>query len=56
MVPRPSASARVLVAVKVWPCVDVPLMVTEPVGGSLTFATADVALDALLSAVPCPSV
>ena len=28
----------------------------QAVGASLTFATADVALDVLLSAVPCPSV
>ena len=32
MVPRPSSSARVLVAVSVWPCVGVPLIVTLPVG------------------------
>ena len=55
MVPSPSASARVLVAVSVWPWVGVPVMVTEPVGASLTLATAAVALpgrDAFRRAVP----
>ena len=34
----PSASARVLLAVSVWPCVAVPLMLTLPVGASFTAA------------------
>ena len=48
----PSTSAKVLAAVSVWPCVAVPLMVTLPVGASLTLATAAVALLVTLSAVP----
>ena len=56
MVPRPSASARVLAAVRVSPWVVVPLMVTEPVGRSLILATADVSLELTVSAVPSPSV
>ena len=39
-------------AVNVSPCVAVPLIVTLPVGSSLTFATAEVADDATLSEVP----
>ena len=50
--PKPSTSARLLDAVKTSPCSDVPLMVSVPVGESLTLATADVALDVTLSAVP----
>ena len=56
MVPRPSASAMVFAAVRVWPWVVVPLMVTEPVGSSLMLATADVALELTVSAVPPISV
>src|SRR5205809_72401 len=56
IVPSPSASASVFAAVSVWPCVAVPLMVTDPVGASLTLATAAVAALATCSAVPLPSV
>ena len=56
MVPSPSASARVFAAVKVWPWVVVPLMVTEPVGASLILAMVDVSLELTVSAVPSPSV
>src|SRR2546430_14477570 len=54
--PRPSASASVFDAVSTWPLDALPLIVTVPVGGSLTLVTADVAALALLSAVPWPSV
>ena len=43
-------------AVSVWPCVAVPVIVTEPVGASLRLATAAVAVLVWLSAVPWPSV
>ena len=56
IVPNPSASANVFDAVNVSPCVAVPLIVTLPVGSSLTFATAEVAEDATLSSVPRVSV
>ena len=56
MVPSPSISARVLAAVRVWPWMAVPVMVTLPVGASLTLATAALALLVTLSAVPWPSV
>ena len=52
----PSTSAKVLAAVRVWPCVGVPVMVTAPVGASLTLATAVVALLVTDSAVPWLSV
>ena len=52
----PSTSARVLEAVRVWPCVVVPVMVTVPVGRSLTLATVAVALLLTLSTVPWLSV
>ena len=41
--PMPSSSASVLAAVSTSSSVAVPLIVTEPVGLSLTFATALVA-------------
>ncbi len=56
MSPNPSASAKLLEAVNVSPCSAVPAIVTLPVGASLTFATAEVADDATLSAVPRVSV
>ena len=56
MVPMPSMSVRVFEAVRVWPCVVVPLMLTEPVGASLTLRTVLVAVLSTASAVPCPSV
>ena len=56
IVPNPSASANVFDAVSVSPWVAVPLIVTLPVGASLTFATAEVAEDATLSSVPRVSV
>ena len=52
----PSMSARVLEAVRVWPWVAVPVMVTLPVGASLTLATEAVALLVTLSTVPWRSV
>ena len=48
----PSMSARVLLALSVWPCVTVPLMLTEPVGASLTLATVLVAALLTVSGVP----
>ena len=56
MAPRTSSSASVLAAVRTWSSVGVPEMVTEPVGLSLTLATAAVAELATLSAVSWPSV
>ena len=41
---------------RVWFWVGVPVMLTLPVGASLTLATAVVALEATASAVPWPSV
>ena len=52
----PSTSARLLAAVRVSPWVGVPVMVTDPVGASLTLATAVVAAELTASAVPWPSV
>ena len=46
----PSASAKVLAAVSVWPWVAVPEIVTAPVGASFTLATAVVAELVTLSA------
>ena len=56
MVPRPSTSASVFEAVSVWPWVAVPLMLTEPVGASLTLAMVLVAALSTDSGVPWPSV
>ena len=50
----PSTSARVLAAVRVWPWVGVPLMVTAPVGASLTAAT--VRVMSWVSTLPSSSV
>ena len=44
-----------MLAVNCWPCVAKPVMLTLPVGKSLTFSTADVAALVLLSVVPCAS-
>ncbi len=53
----PSGSVIVSVtAVSVSPWVAVPLMVTDPVGASLTFATAAVAAEVSDSAAPPSSV
>ena len=46
----PSASAKVLEAVSVWPWVAVPEIVTAPVGASFTLATEEVTLLVTLSA------
>ena len=48
----PSMSARVSEAVSVWPCVAVPVMVTLPVGASLTLSTVAVAALFTASGVP----
>ena len=56
MDPNPSSSANVFEAVNVSPSCAVPLIVTLPVGLSLTFATEEVAEDVELSAVPWSSV
>ena len=52
----PSMSPSVLEAVRVSPCVGVPLMSTLPVGASLTLSTALVAALFTASAVPPASV
>ena len=52
----PSRSASVLNADRVWPCAGVPVMVTAPVGASLTLATVAVALLVTFSKVPWLSV
>jgi hypothetical protein len=54
--PRPSSSAMSLLAVRTWSSAAVPVIVTDPVGASLTFATDVVAELATLSAAPKPSV
>ena len=54
--PSTSSSASVLAAVSTWSSAAVPLMVTDPVGSSLTLATVPVAALVELSAVPWPSV
>ncbi len=57
MVPKPSASASVLLAVNTSPTFGVmELMVTEPVGKSLTLVTARVAALLTTSALPALSV
>ena len=56
MAPSTSSSASVSVAVRTSSSAAVPEMVTEPVGLSLTLATAAVAALVELSAVPWPSV
>ena len=48
-------SARVLEAVRVWPWVAVPVMMTPPVGASLILATACVAPLVTISVVLCKS-
>ena len=54
MAPRPSASARVLAAVRVWPCLATPVMVTLPVGASLTAVMLTVVLPVTLRVPPAP--
>ena len=50
----PSASASVLPAVSVWPCAAVPLMVTVPVGASLTAVMLMVAVSEAVRFPPAP--
>ena len=45
-----------MVAVKVWFCVAVPVILTLPVGKSLILVTTEVGLLLTVSAVPSPSV
>ena len=52
----PSTSVSVLLTVSVWFWVGVPEIVTEPLGASLTLATAFEAALLTASAVPCESV
>ena len=54
--PIPSSSARVLEAVSTWSSVGVPLIATEPVGSSLTLATAVRCVSLCDSTVPSSSV
>ena len=52
----PSSSARLIEAVSTPSSTGVQVIVTDPVGESLTLATAAVAALAIVSAVPCASV
>ena len=54
--PKPSSSAIVLDAVSTPSSIAVPVMVTAPVGASLTLTTAAVASLTTLSDAPNPSV
>ena len=47
---------KVFVAVKVWFCSGVPVILTVPVGASLTLVTTEVGLLLTISCVPSPSV
>ena len=54
--PKPSTSAKVLVAVKIWFCAGVPVILTFPVGKSLTLVTVAVGVLLTVSDVPSRSV
>ena len=56
IVPNPSASANVFDAVNVSPCVAVPLIVTLPVGSSLTAVTVIVNVPVASESVPSDTV